>query len=71
MIYKIKNQTEFPEKITHQVTPDMVRARTVELANHAGRHAHEILQTDYERAKRELTGETNHARQQAVIYPIQ
>ena len=47
----------------------MVRSRTVELAIHAGRKSHEIKQSDYERAKRELTGETDTARQQAVLYP--
>lgn len=51
------------------VTPHMVRSRTVELAIRAGRSSMEIRQSDYERAKRELTGETDDARQQAVLYP--
>lgn len=51
------------------VTACMVRARTVELAVHAGRSALEIRQRDYERAKRELTGETDFERQLAMIYP--
>jgi methyl coenzyme M reductase gamma subunit len=50
------------------VTPHMVRSRTVELAITAGRSSIEIRQSDYERAKRELTGETDFDRQQAVLY---
>jgi hypothetical protein len=50
------------------VTPQMVRARTVELAIHAGRSSIEIRQCDYERAKRELTGETDPERQQEMLY---
>ncbi len=50
------------------VTPRMVRSRTVELALNAGRSSIEIRQSDYERAKRELTGETDSERQQAVLY---
>lgn len=63
-----ENYGEFPAKIP-LVTPCMVQARTVELAIHAGRRSHEISQSDYERAKRELTGETDSARQQTVLYP--
>jgi len=51
------------------VTPHMVRSRTEELAIRAGRSSMEIRQSDYERAKRELTGETDFERQQAVLYP--
>lgn len=50
------------------VTPHMVRCRTVELAMIAGRSSIEIRQRDYEQAKRELTGETDFNRQQAVLY---
>lgn len=46
----------------------MVRSRTVELAIRAGRSPIEIRQRDYEQAKRELTGETDFDRQQAVLY---
>lgn len=53
-----------------RVTPCMVRARTVEMAINAGRNALEIRQLDYELAKRELTGETDSARQFAVLYPM-
>ena len=51
-----------------QVTPNMVRTRTVELALKAGRSALEIRKIDYERAKRELTGEKDFDRQLAVLY---
>ena len=53
------------------VTPHMVRSRTVELAISAGRSSNEIRQRDYEQAKRELTGETDFDRQQAILYPGQ
>ena len=46
----------------------MVQSRTVELAIKAGRSPIEIRQRDYEQAKRELTGETDFDRQQAVLY---
>ena len=49
------------------VTRDMLHARTLELASFAGRSAHQIKQIDYERAKRELTGETDFDRQQAKL----
>lgn len=55
-------QTIFP-----QVTTQMLRSRTMELASSAGRSALEIRQSDYERAKRELTGETDFERQEAVL----
>jgi hypothetical protein len=48
---------------------EMVRARTLELASIAGRDAHQIKQADYEQAKRELTGESDFDRQQALLYP--
>ena len=59
---------EFPQQLS-PVTPRMVRARTVELALRAGRSPIEIRQHDYERAKRELTGEADPERQLAMIYP--
>jgi len=45
----------------------MVYARTIELASLAGRASHEIKQFDYEQAKRELTGESDFDKQQAVF----
>jgi hypothetical protein len=45
----------------------MVYARTVELSELAGRDSLQIHQRDYERAKRELTGESDFDRQQAVL----
>jgi hypothetical protein len=60
---------EFP--IIHSpVTPRMVRSRTVELAISKGRSSIEIRQSDYEQAKRELTGETDFDRQQSMLYPL-
>jgi hypothetical protein len=59
----IRFPTTFP-----LVTPHIVRSRTVELAIGAGRSSIEIKQSDYEQAKRELTGETDFERQQAVLY---
>lgn len=50
-----------------QTTRDMVRFRTLQLATNAGRGAHQIKQIDYEQAKRELTGELDFDRQQAVL----
>jgi hypothetical protein len=49
------------------VSRDMVRARTCEHARHDGRAPHEIKQSDYERAKRELTGESDSGLQQAIF----
>ena len=40
------------------VTRQMVHDRTQELALIDGRNPHQILQVDYERAKREITGES-------------
>jgi len=58
------------KKVMPVVTPQMVRARTVELAEIAGRNPLEIRQRDYERAKRELTGESDPVRQLAILYPL-
>ena len=52
------------------VTRAMVQARTRELAEHAGRISPHVEQTDYERAKRELTGETDIDRQLAILDAI-
>ena len=48
----------------------MVYARTLELAAVAGREPHQIKQVDYERAKRELTGESDYDRQQAMLETV-
>ncbi len=45
----------------------MVQARTRELAVLAGRHSLAITQADYEQARRELTGESEMGRQEAVL----
>ena len=51
-----------------EATHEMARARTVELAIEAGRGPLGISQRDYERAKRELTCESDPDRQLAVLY---
>lgn len=53
--------------VTGSRTREMVRARTREFALIAGRGSHEIKQVDYERAKREVTGESDFDRQEAVL----
>jgi hypothetical protein len=49
------------------VTRAMVHARAGELALIAGRTPPQVSQIDYERAKRELTGESDLDRQDAVL----
>lgn len=49
------------------VTREMVYSRTIEIAKIAGRNSHQIKQLDYERAKRELTGESDFDKQQALL----
>ena len=53
--------------LIHPVTREMVYARTIELASLAGRDSREIKQFDYEQAKRELTGESDFDKQQAIF----
>lgn len=50
-----------------RVTREMVHARTRELAVQAGREPLQISQGDYERARIELTGESDMDRQEAVL----
>lgn len=52
------------------VTPEMVEARAVELAAIAGRVPLEPSETDYEQAKRELTGEVEMDGQEAALESI-
>jgi hypothetical protein len=49
------------------VTREMVHQRTRELTRIAGREPQHVLQADYEQAKRELTGESDGDRQQAML----
>ena len=49
------------------VTREMVHARTRELALIAGRAPPHVTQADYEQAKRELTGEADMDRQEAML----
>ncbi len=53
--------------LVRPVTRQMVYTRTLELASLAGRTSRQIKQMDYERAKRELTGESDFDKQQAVL----
>ena len=49
------------------VTRAMLHARTRELALRAGRSPWQITQSDYEQARRELTGESDMNRQEARL----
>ena len=49
------------------VTRAMVRERAVELVVLNGRSAHEVSKSDWEQAKRELTGEPDMAPKEAVV----
>jgi hypothetical protein len=49
------------------VTREMVHARALELALLAGYASPHVRQTDYEQAKRELTGESDIDRQNALL----
>jgi hypothetical protein len=48
-------------------TREMVQARTRELAVRAGRDSLAVTQSDYEKARHELTGESEMTRQEAVL----
>lgn len=52
------------------VTRAMVHARASELAMIAGRTAQHVSQAEYEQAKRELTGESDIDRQEALLESI-
>ena len=52
------------------VTRAMVQARALELAVIAGRAPPSVTQADYEQAKRELTGESDMDRQDAILDSI-
>ncbi len=53
--------------VRRAVTRERVLARTRELAELAGRTPPAVAQSDYEQAKRELTGEADLDRQLAVL----
>jgi hypothetical protein len=46
---------------------DLVYARTLQLALNAGRYAHQISKADYDQAMREVTGESDRMRQEAIL----
>ncbi len=52
------------------VTREAARKRSRELAVKAGRSTWDVRQADYEQAKREVTGESNADRQDAVLDAI-
>jgi hypothetical protein len=52
------------------VTHERVRARAAELAVINGRSAHEVSKADWERAKRELTGDPDTDPNQAVLESV-
>jgi hypothetical protein len=49
------------------ISRKMVQQRASQLARTSGRQAHEVRQGDYEQAKRELTGERDVERQNAIL----
>ena len=66
-IHSIRDSSQGAVSLIRPVTRQMVYARTIELASSAGRTSHEIKQYDYELAKRQLTGESDFDKQQAVL----
>lgn len=64
------NAPRFTTARSRRVTREMIAARTRELALRAGRIPPYVVQTDYEQAKRELTGETDVDRQEALISAV-
>jgi hypothetical protein len=52
---------------TGPVTRDQVHIRTRELALISGRGPLQVMQTDYDQARRELTGESDDELQEAVL----
>jgi len=65
--YLSSSSNEPTEATVPRATRDMVHARTQELVLISGREAHQIRQSDYEQAKRELTGEWDFDRQQTIL----
>lgn len=67
------NPQEIPDKAVSPhgkpppVTRERVEARTRELAGLAGRPVHQVSRNDYERAKREITGESLSYRQESLL----
>ena len=66
-IHSVQENAQGAVLLVRPVTRQMVYARTIELASSAGRTSHEIKQSDYERAKRELTGESDFDKQQELL----
>lgn len=53
------------------VTRESARVRARELALLAGRSSADVLQRDYEQAKREVTGESDPERQEAILEEVE
>lgn len=51
------------------ITRETARTRAREIAGRAGRGPAAVLQTDYEQAKRELTGTADPVRQEELLTP--
>ncbi len=66
-IHSIQENPQDTAPFNRSPTREMVYARTTELASLAGRMPYEINQHDYERAKRELTGERDFEKQRAIL----
>lgn len=62
-----KNTVITPLKAAVAPTRMRVQARARELAVEAGRPPPHVVQSDYEQAKRELTGTTDFDRQEAML----
>lgn len=53
-----------------RVTPEVLHVRALDLALANGRSGGLVTQADYEQAKRELTGERDFDRQEAILRPV-
>jgi hypothetical protein len=64
---ELPKETGKPARTPPPVTRERVHARTRELASLAGRACHQVTRSDYERAKREITGERLAHRQEGLL----
>jgi hypothetical protein len=60
-------QSPIPPEKSRMVTREMIYARTRSLAQAAGRAPQNIRQTDYQQARRELTGLSDLSQQEAML----
>ena len=59
--------SSIPPERYRMVTREMIYARTRSLAQAAGRAPQNICQTDYQQARRELTGLSDLSQQEAML----